>query len=61
MILSSTSKRSAPDKDQDVDPVMLGFLKFLDGQMTQHPDLIEPVDRGATPPPPLARRLQLRL
>jgi hypothetical protein len=40
---------------------MLGFLKFLDGQMTQHPDLIEPVDRGATPPPPLARRLQLRL
>jgi len=44
VLLSATSKRSAPDKDQDVDPVMLGFLKFLEGQMTQHPELIEPVD-----------------
>jgi hypothetical protein len=46
VLLSAASKRSASDKDQDVDPVMLGFLKFLEGQMTQHPELIEPVDRA---------------
>jgi len=46
VLLSSTSKRSAPDKDHDVDPVMLGFLKFLDEQMTQHPEFIEPVNRA---------------
>jgi antitoxin PrlF len=46
VLLSAESKRRRRSKDQDIDPVMLGFLKFLEKQMTQHPDLIEPVDRA---------------
>lgn len=38
-------KRRAPKKDND-DPVMLGFLHFLEKQMAEHPELIEPVDRA---------------
>lgn len=30
----------------DSDPVLLGFLQFLEQQMSQRPDLIEPVDQA---------------
>lgn len=32
--------------DDDADPVMLGFLQFLEKQMAEHPELIEPVDNA---------------
>jgi hypothetical protein len=32
--------------DDDVDPVKLGFLSFLQTQMAEHPEMIEPADRG---------------
>jgi len=35
-------RRSA--KDADADPVMLGFLRFIEAQMGAHPNLIEPAD-----------------
>lgn len=44
VLLSAASKRRVPRKDEDADPVMMGFLKFLEGQMAAHPELIEPVD-----------------
>lgn len=43
VLLSARPKRPAVAKDPD--PVMLGFLKFLEKQMTEHPELIEPIDR----------------
>ena len=46
VLLSARSRRRAIAKDHDADPVMLGFLKFLEKQMTEHPELIEPVDRA---------------
>ena len=46
VLLSARCRRRATVKDHDVDPVMLGFLKFLEKQMTEHPELIEPVDRA---------------
>jgi len=44
VLLSAKSARQAAGKDHDPDPVMLGFLKFLEKQMAEHPELIEPVD-----------------
>lgn len=38
-----TGRRAA--KHNEIDPVMLGFLQFLEKQMTEHPELIEPADR----------------
>lgn len=38
----NTVRRSA--RDADADPVMLGFLSFIEAQMSAHPDLIEPAD-----------------
>jgi len=46
VLLSATSKQRRRVKDREVDPVILGFLKFLEEQMTLHPDLIEPLDRA---------------
>ena len=44
VLLSAKSvTRRAPIND-DADPVMLGFLQFLENQMARHPELIEPVD-----------------
>lgn len=42
VLLSARPKRPAVAKDHDLDPVMLGFLKFLEKQMTERP---EPIDR----------------
>ena len=39
----STGRRTA--KGKEVDPVMLGFLRFLEKEMAEHPELIEPADR----------------
>jgi len=44
VLLSAASKRRVSRKDEDTDPVMMGFLKFLEGQMAAHPELIEPAD-----------------
>jgi hypothetical protein len=38
----NTVRRSV--READVDPVMLGFLSFIEAQMSVHPDLIEPAD-----------------
>ena len=46
VLLSAKSSRRAAAKDRDPDPVLLGFLKFLERQMSEHPELIEPVDRA---------------
>ena len=46
VLLSAKSTARRPAKDTDADPLMLGFLQFLEKQMTEHPDLIEPVDQA---------------
>lgn len=45
VLLSAKSSVRRPAAQDDADPVMLGFLRFLETQMVRHPDLIEPVDR----------------
>ena len=39
----STGRRTAKSKEGD--PIMLGFLQFLEKEMAKHPELIEPADR----------------
>lgn len=46
VLLSAKSTARRPPRNDDADPVMLGFLQFLEKQMAEHPDLIEPVDRA---------------
>jgi prlF antitoxin for toxin YhaV_toxin len=46
VLLSAASKRRAPPADNAIDPVVQGFLKFLERQMTEHPELITSVDRA---------------
>jgi hypothetical protein len=46
VLLSATSKQGRRGKNRDVDPVILGFLKFLEEEMTHHPEFIEPLDRA---------------
>ena len=45
VLLSAKNAVRRPAKDEDEDPVMLGFLRFIETQMAAHPELIEPVDR----------------
>ena len=45
VLLSAKNTPRRPVNDADDDPVMLGFLRFIESQMTAHPELIEPVDR----------------
>ena len=45
VLLSARNPVSRRPKEDEIDPVMLGFLSFLEKQMTEHPDTIEPVDR----------------
>jgi hypothetical protein len=45
VLLSAKNTVDRPAVDNDADPIMLGFLQFLEKQMADHPDLIEPVDR----------------
>jgi hypothetical protein len=46
VLLSAKSTRRRAVRDDDADPVMLGFLSFLEKEMAEHPELIEPVDRA---------------
>jgi hypothetical protein len=46
VLLSAKSTVRRPPRNDDADPVMLGFLHFLEKQMAEHPDLIEPLDRA---------------
>jgi len=45
VLLSAKNTVRRPARDADADPVMLGFLRFIETQMAAHPELIEPVDR----------------
>lgn len=45
VLLSAKGAKRRSSKNADADPVMLGFLHFLEKQMAEHPELIEPVDR----------------
>ena len=45
VLLSAKNPVSRKPKENEIDPVMLGFLSFIEKQMTEHPELIEPVDR----------------
>lgn len=45
LVSAKSTKRRAAD-DEEIDPVMLGFLSFLQRQMAEHPELIEPADRA---------------
>ena len=46
VLLSAKGTILRSGEEDDADPVMLGFLQFLEKQMTAHPDLLEPVDRS---------------
>jgi hypothetical protein len=46
VLLSAKTAKHRSSEDDDVDPVMLGFLSFLQKQMAEHPELIEPADRA---------------
>jgi hypothetical protein len=46
VLLSAKSTHRRALKDEEIDPVMLSFLRFLEKQMMEHPELIEPVDRA---------------
>lgn len=45
VLLSAKSSGRRIARDKDADPVLLAFLQFLEKQMSEHPELIEPVDR----------------
>jgi hypothetical protein len=42
-----SAKHSTPRRtmEEDSDPVMLGFLSFLEKQVSEHPEMITPVDQ----------------
>lgn len=44
VLLSANNSVRRAAEDVDADPVMLGFLSFLEAQMSAHPNLIEPAD-----------------
>lgn len=46
VLLSATNPAEQAAESDDSDPVLLGFLQFLEQQMTQRPDLIEPADQA---------------
>jgi hypothetical protein len=46
VLLSAKAISRRSSINEDADPVMLGFLQFLENQMVRHPELIEPVDRA---------------
>jgi hypothetical protein len=45
VLLSAKNPVTRGLKEDEIDPVMLGFLSFIEKQMAEHPELIEPVDR----------------
>jgi antitoxin PrlF len=44
VLLSASNPVTRRAKKDEIDPVMLGFLSFIERQMTEHPELIEPAD-----------------
>ncbi|MBI2311039.1 MAG: type II toxin-antitoxin system PrlF family antitoxin [Betaproteobacteria bacterium] len=44
-VLLST-KASGRRRPSAEDPVMLGFLRFLEKQIAEHPELVEPADKA---------------
>ena len=46
VLLSAKNIVRPPREDDGTDPIMLGFLQFLEKQMMERPDLIEPVDHN---------------
>lgn len=44
VLLSAKSTVLRPGEDEDTDPVVLGFLQFLEKQVPAHQNLIEAVD-----------------
>ena len=46
VLLSAKGAKQRSSEDEMEDPVMLGFLSFLQRQMAEHPELIEPADRA---------------
>ena len=44
VLLSAKNTVRRPSRDADADPVVLGFLSFIEAQMSAHPDLIEAAD-----------------
>lgn len=45
-LLSATSKHRRVVGDADADPVLLGFLSFLEKEMAHRPESIESADRA---------------
>jgi len=46
VLLSAKTSKNRRRNDDASDPVLAGFLSFLERQMAEHPELIEPADRG---------------
>lgn len=46
VLLSAKSSKRRASEDEDSDPVMMSFLSFLQKQMAEHPELIQPADRA---------------
>lgn len=44
VLLSARNPVSRRPMEDEIDPVMLGFLSFLEKQMAEHPGMIEPAD-----------------
>lgn len=44
VLLSARNSEPREPTEDEVDPVMLGFLSFIEKQLASHPELIEPVD-----------------
>jgi len=45
-VLLSAKGVKPRSSEEEFDPVMLGFLSFLQRQMAEHPEMIEPADRA---------------
>lgn len=46
VLLSTKASKQRKADDDEIDPVMLGFLSFLQKQVAEHPEMIEPADRA---------------
>lgn len=44
VLLSARSARRRTARDDEADPVLLGFLRFLEKGMAKNPEFIEPAD-----------------
>lgn len=46
LLSARSTARRAKRNEETQDPVVLAFLRFLERQMAEHPELIEPADRA---------------